>query len=474
MSKTPILTREEFHKIYEQGEEATYAFFQSLMLRIEALEQRLGMNSTNSSKPPSSDGYTKPKPKPKSLREKTGKKTGGQQGHPGTTLTPKEVPDIVVPHEPQKCACGCDLSGVAGTVVQSHQIADLPEIILEYTEHQVIEKECPCCHQKNRGQLPEWIEDTAVQYGPRVYALLVYLCSGQFLSYERTVEFCEALFGFAPSEGTVHESLQTCYENLEDFEETVKEELKEAEVLHCDETGMRMEGKTGWFHTASTEDWTHYHVDEKRGKEALDRIGLLEGYTGRVIHDCLNSYFQYDVLHGLCNAHILRELRYVSEEMGQAWAAEMSELLKLELKLKEEKGILNDQEYAEVEKKYMEILGRGRAEQPPPVPKPEGQKGREAKSKSLNLINRLENHRESVLAFLRSEEVPFTNNRAEQDIRMVKVKMKISGAFRTKAGARMFARIRAAISTFQKQGMKIFDSLVSILKGLPINLSRAE
>jgi transposase len=472
MSKTPILTREEFHKIYEQGEEATYVFFLSLMHRIEALEERVGMNSTNSSKPPSLDGYRKPKPK--SSREKTGRKTGGQQGHPGATLAPKEVPDIIVIHEPQKCACGCDLSDVDGTIVQSHQIADLPEIMLEYTEHQVIEKECPCCHQKNQGQLPEWIEDTSVQYGPRMYALLVYLYVNQFLSYQRTVELCETLFGVAPSEGTVNESLKTCYEKLESFEETVKEELKEAEVLHCDETGMRMEGKTGWFHTASTEELTFYHVDEKRGKEALDRIGLLDGYTGTVIHDCLNSYFQYDVLHGLCNAHILRELRYVNEEMGQTWAAEMSELLKSGLKRKEEQGILNDQEYAEFEKEYMEILSRGRAEQPPPVPKPEGQKGRQAKSKSLNLINRLEKHKESVLAFLRSEEVPFTNNRAEQDIRMVKVKMKVSGAFRTKEGARMFARIRAAISTFQKQGMKIFDVLVSILMGLPINLSRAE
>jgi transposase len=195
------------------------------------------------------------------------------------------------------------------------------------------------------------------------------------LSYERIVEFCEAVFGFAPSEGTVYESMQNCAENLESFEEKVKEKLKEAEVLHCDETGIRMKGTTGWFHTASTEEWTLYHVDEKRGREALDRIGLLEGYAGTVIHDCLSSYFQYEVSHGLCNAHILRELRYVNEEMGQPWAAEMSELLKKGLKRKEENGILEGQEYAEYEKEYMEILSRGRSQQPPPVPKPEGAKG---------------------------------------------------------------------------------------------------
>jgi transposase len=472
MSKMPLLTREEFDKIYDQGKDAMYALFLTAISRIEELEQRLGMNSTNSSKPPSSDGYTKPNPK--SFREKTGKKTGGQKGHPGATLAPKEVPDIIVTHEPERCACGHNLSDVPGTVVESHQIADLPEIILEYTEHQVIEKECPCCHQKNRGELPAWIEDTTVQYGPQVRALLVYLYTSQFLSYERIVEFCESLFGFAPSEGTVYGALETCYENLESFEEEVKEKLKEAEVLHCDETGIRIEGKTGWFHTASTEEYTYYHVDEKRGKEAIDRIGLLPGYEGTAIHDCLNSYFQYDVLHGLCNAHILRELRYVYEEMNQEWAKEMSDLLKKGLEEKEESGIPSASRYEEYKSRYMEIIRKGKEQQPPPTPKVEGQRGREAKSKSLNLLERLERYEEEVLAFLRKEEVPFTNNRAEQDIRMVKVKMKMSGGFRSKEGARMFARIRAAISTLQKQGKKVFKGLTSVFMRIPIKLSSPE
>jgi len=161
MTKTPKLTREEFDKLYEEGKEAVYAFILSLLTRIEALEQRLGMNSTNSSKPPSSDGFAKPKPK--SLREKTGKKPGGQEGHPGTTLEPKENPDVIIKHEPQQCSCGCDLSDIPGVVVQKHQVADLPKIELNYTEHQVLEKECPHCHQKNQGQLPNGIEDAAVQ-----------------------------------------------------------------------------------------------------------------------------------------------------------------------------------------------------------------------------------------------------------------------------------------------------------------------
>jgi transposase len=475
MPKTVILTREEFHKIYEQGEEAIYAFVLSLMRRIEVLEQRLGLNSTNSSKPPSSDGLAKPKPKPKSSRERTGKQNGGQKGHAGTTLLPKENPDIIIIHEPERCSCcGHDLSTETGTVIHKHQVADLPEIDLQYTEHRMVEKECPHCHQKNQGELPKGIDDAAVQYGPRVLAFFVYLSVAQFMSYERIVETCEAMFGFAPSEGTVHKALETCYEELAPFEEEVKEKLKDAEVLHCDETGIRMEGKTGWFHVASDEDLTYYHVDEKRGKDAIDRIGLLPVYDGTVIHDCLPSYFQYDVSHGLCNAHILRELRYIWEEMGQSWALEMSDLLKEGLLEKEERGIPNTERYAEYERRYMEILSRGKKQQPPPVPKPEGQRGREAKSKSLNLIERLERHRESVLAYLRKEEVPFTNNRAEQDIRMAKVKMKVSGGFRTKKGACIFARIRAAISTMQKQGRKIFAALQSIFRGIPLNLSRAE
>jgi transposase len=472
MSKTPILTREEFDKIYDQGREATYALFMSLVRRIETLEQRLGLNSTNSSKPPSSDGLAKPKPKPKSFRERTGKQNGGQEGHTGTTLSPKQDPDIIITHEPERCShCGCDLSGETGTIVQKRQVADLPEIELHYPEHQVVENECPHCHLKNQGELPKGIDDAAVQYGPRVLALLVYLSVGQFLSHERIVETCDAICGFAPSEGTVHKALESCYEGLEPFEEEVKAKLKEAEVLHCDETGIRMEGRTGWLHVASNEDLTCYHVDEKRGKDALDRIDLLPGYEGTVIHDCFSSYFQYDISHGLCNAHILRELRYVWEEMGQPWALELSNLLKEGSSKKEESGIPNAEEYAEYERKYMEILSRGKEQQPPPIPKQEGQRGREAKSKSLNLIERLERHRESVLAYLRKEEVPFTNNQAEQDIRMTKVKMKVSGGFRTKEGACMFARIRSAISTMKKQGRKVFASLQSVFMGLPLETS---
>jgi len=462
MTKTPMLTREEFEKLYNEGKEAIYTFIVSLLARIEALEQRLGMNSTNSSKPPSSDGLAKPKPKPKSLREKTGRKPGGQEGHAGATLTPKENPDFVVKQESLQCSCGCDLSKVSGTVVQKRQIADLPEIELEFTEYQVIEKECPHCHQKNRGELPGWIEDTAVQYGPQIRALLVYLYTEQLLPYERICGLCEALFGFTPSEGTINKALEDSYEGLESFEEEVKAKLKEAEVLHCDETGCRVEGKTNWMHVGATETETYYHVDEKRGKEALDRMGLLDGYKGTAMHDCWSPYFQYDVSHGICNAHILRELKYVSEEMGQPWSEEMAEHLKVGLKGKEEKGIPNEQEYEDFNKKYMEILDIGKEQQPQAPPKPIGQRGKEAKSKSQNLIDRLDRYRESVLTFLRKEEVPFTNNRAEQAIRMTKVKTKISGGFRTRKGARMFARIRGAFSTFKKRGQKLFDELKAI------------
>ena len=462
MSKMPKLTREEFDKLYDEGKETMYAFVLSLLARIEALEQRLGMNSTNSSKPPSSDGLAKPKPKPKSLREKTDRKSGGQEGHVGTTLAPKEIPDIVIKYETQQCSCGCDLSEIPGTVVQKRQIADLPKIELEYTEHQVIEKECPHCHQKTQGELPGWIEDTSVQYGPQIRALFVYLNTEQFLPYERICELSETLFGFTPSEGTIYNTLQYCYEELAPFEEEIKAKLQEAQVLHCDETGCRVEGKTNWLHVAATETETYYHVDEKRGKEALDRIGLLPDYKGTAVHDCLSSYFQYDVSHSICNAHILRELKYVSEEMSQSWASEMSDHLKAGLKSKEEKGIPNEQEYAEYENKYIEILARGNEQQPHAPLKPEGKKGREPKSKSQNLINRLISYRDSVLAFLRKEEVPFTNNRAEQAIRMTKVKVKISGGFRTKKGARTFARIRGAFSTFKKRGLKLFDELKAI------------
>jgi transposase len=268
--------------------------------------------------------------------------------------------------------------------------------------------------------------------------------------------------------------LEDCYEALEPFEEEVKAKLQEAEVLHCDETGCRVEGKTNWMHVGRTETETDYHVDEKRGKEALDRMDILPDYKGTVVHDCWKSYFQYEeASHGICNAHVLRELKYVSEEMNQSWAVNMAEHLKAGLKMKEEKGIPNEQEYEEYVKKYREILENGKAQQPQGPPKPEGRRGREAKSKSQNLLDRLERYEENVLAFLRKEEVPFTNNQAEQAIRMVKVKEKVSGGFRSRKGARIFARIRGVISTFKKRGLKIFDELKAAFRNycciFPVN-----
>jgi transposase len=486
MLDIPIITREEFDRVYDEGKDAMFHLFQSIIAtlqsqnqklqsRIDELEHRLNMNSTNSSKPPSSDGLGKPKPKPKNLREPTNKKTGGQKGHKGTTLSPKEIPDVTQRHEPHQCShCGQDLSGVEGTVIKKSQVADLPEIALEFTEHQAIEKECPHCHHKNQGELPEWMEDVQVQYGPRVHALLTYLNVEQILPYERIVEICADVFSFKPSEGTVYAGIEDCYTALETVEEKTKEKLKEEEVIHCDETGVRMEGKTGWLHVVSTEDLTYYHVDSKRGKEALDRIGILGEYKGTVIHDCLSPYFQFDVSHGLCNAHLLRELKYVWEEMNQPWAKEMKELLIGGLNEKNEKGIPDEESYAEYEKKYIEILNRGKEQQPPPTPKPEGRRGKKAKSKSLNLIERMERRRDAVLAFLRKENVPFTNNQAERDIRMAKVKMKVSGGFRTREGACMFARIRAVISTLRKQGKKIFAELQSVFMGKSLDLSTPE
>jgi transposase-like protein len=256
--------------------------------------------------------------------------------------------------------------------------------------------------------------------------------------------------------------LEGCYESLESFEEDIKAKLQEAQVLHCDETGCRVEGKRNWLHVAATETETYYHVDEKRGKDALDRMGVLAGYKGTVVHDCWSSYFKYDTSHGLCNAHILRELRYVSEGMGQSWAQDMSDHLKAGLKSKYERGIPTEHEYEKYEKEYIEILALGNSQQPQAPPKIADKKGREAKSKSQNLLDRLERHRESALAFLRKEEVPFTNNLAEQAIRMTKVKEKISGGFRSQKGARILARIRGAFSTFKKRGMKLFDALKTI------------
>ncbi len=498
-----MMPREDILAVHEQGPDAVVELVErlfaqlahqqeqlrsqqqtisSLTARVEELEGRLAKNSRNSSKPPSSDGINKP-PKPKSLRGRSAKKPGGQKGHPGTTLSLLENPHHVVVHSPEECeGCGGTLSrrGGSGEVrgYERRQVVDVPALLaLEVTEHRARRERCLGCGSITTAPFPVEASATVV-YGPRIKALSVYLMKYQLLPYKRASELIEDLFGggsgVAPGVGTLRSALQRCFEGLEETEEAIKEGLRKARVGHFDETGLRVEGEGMWVHVASTDDLTHYAVHEKRGSEAMEEIGILPRFSGVAVHDGLSGYrlvAQRCLGHALCNAHHLRELKFVEEEHEQGWAGRMKALLwEIEEAVREEAAsggtCLKPEKAEEFEARYRRLLGAGLEANPPP--ERTGKRGRPKQSKGKNLVDRLDKHRESVLRFMHDFRTPFDNNQAERDIRMVKVRQKISGGFRTKEGARIFCRIRGYISTVRKQGENVLVALQSVFMGDPL------
>ena len=429
-----------------------------LTARVTELEARLGMNSANSSKPPSSDGYSKPNPK--SLRERSGRKPGGQKGHEGTNLRQVSEPDAVEVHTPECCVCGCCLDGIAMDHVERRQVFELPEKLLRVTEHRIVTKKCPQCGRVVRAVAPPETSGP-VQYGPRFRALLVYLRDYQLLPYKRLTELCRDLLGAGVCKRTVETAGMQVYDALAPFEEAVRAQLLDEAVLHADETGMRVDGKLQWVHSLSTGDLTLYQTHPKRGGEAIEANGIIPAFKGVLVHDCWGPYFPYGGEHALCGAHLLRELLGVCENEGHGWAHELSVLLEMVSKTTAARDAtpLSPELVDWFERMYDDTLARGKRELAPPEKTP-GKRGRAKKSKSANLHGRLETHRNAVLRCLRDPVVPFTNNLAERDIRMVKLRQKTSGCARTFTGAETFARIRSYISTSLKQGKDLFQNIV--------------
>jgi transposase len=436
---------------------------EKLEQRVKELEARLDQNSSNSAKPPSSDGLAKPAPR--SLRKKRGKKRGGQKGHSGRTLQPVEKPARLQLHFPDACPnCeNADLSRQSAIDYEARQVFELPRLSLEVTEHRAAILWSPCCGELVRAPFPEGVA-APVQYGARFQSLMVYLNQQQLLPFKRLTQLCEDLFGQPLSEGTAVAAQQLAFERLEPFERVLVDQLPQSPVVHLDESGLRVEGKLHWLHVASTVDLTFYGVHCKRGAQAMDALGIVGACRGWVVHDHWKPYFTYkECLHALCNQHLLRELQGLWEQDREPWSRQLSELL-LEFRgAREKKGALNQRQFKKALKRYRTVLGRGRRLHPR---RKRGQ-GRSAQSKAANLLDRLQDFDLCVLAFLFDERVPFTNNQAEQDIRMIKVKQKISGCFRTFKGARIFCRIRSYISTCRKRGVNIWDALHMALTGKP-------
>lgn len=436
--------------------------------RMKLLEDRISMNSRNSSKPPSSDGLKKP-PAPKSLRGKSGRKPGGQHGHPGTTLEQTSDPDVVVRHIPDRCSCGCSLEAETEEIVRRHQVVEIPEKPVLVTEHQVFRKRCPRCGLNVDGSLPGEVKPVPVQYGLSFLAFALYLRSVQFLPYERLSQLCRTLFGVPFAKGTAELWERLLYTNLEAFEETVRRLLVEAAVVYVDETGLRVAGSLHWAHVAATEGATLLGVFKRRGKEGIDDLGVLLQYAGVLVHDCWKPYFDpaFECTHALCGAHLLRELRAAFENESQGWAKKMFDLLSEMNGTKNATpdGVLPRERIDFFKERYRAVLASGEAELPPPEPRKEGARGRTKKSKAANLHERLDKYEREVLLFIEKPEVPFTNNLAERALRMIRLLQKISGCTRTLEGAQRFVRIRSFVDTVRKQGGDVFKLLKEALLG---------
>jgi transposase len=445
-----------------------------LQERLKTLEGQQAKDSHNSSLPPSSDRFARPA---KSLRQKSGKKPGGQPGHQGHHLQQADLPDTVVIYPVEQCErCQQDLRTTPAEIAERRQVIDLPTKRLWVSEHRVEEKQCPTCCHLTRASFPASIKAPA-QYGTGIAALAVYLVEGQTVPYARASQLLQDLLGVQLSAGSIASFAKIGYEHLAGVETQIKAALVKARVLHQDETGLRVEKEGWWVHVCSTDRLTHYAAHPSRGRAALDAIGIAPAFHGTSVHDGLVSYQGYAFTQALCNVHHLRELTFIEEEMKQVWARKMKDLL-LEMKAEVEQAKAVGQSALEVSmlarllRRYDEILTEGYRINPPPPPPTKSEQGkrkpgRAKQNPARNLLDRFSQHKQAVLRFLFDFAVPFDNNQAERDLRMIKVQQKISGCFRSQQGVAIFCRTRSYLSTLRKQGMSLFSALQHTLSGHP-------
>ena len=461
-------------KLSEQNEQLTRIIstltqtIDDLNRTIAELQEQLNKNSRNSSMPPSSDGYKKPAPK--SLRKPSGKKVGGQKGHKGQTLKITAEPDTVLPHMPSACS-GCpryEQCYKTARTVETRRVADA-SVEIRVTAHEAMEVCCPLCGKELRGTFPEEIK-APIQYGKTLQALVVAFNTVGAVSVSRIHDLFGNVFGIPLSTGTIHNMIHQCAEKLSDTMDAIRGHIKGLDVAHFDETGCRVNGRLHWVHVASNQDSTYLYLSGKRGQHGMKEGKVLPNFHGIAIHDCWSAYWKYDMKHGVCCAHLLRELNGAEENHPtQKWSKAFRNLL-LKMKAAKDEAILAglDQLEADVIEKfdraYDRIIKKAYRENPVQA-NPSGRRGRPKRGKILSLIDRLRDYKESVCLFVKNFAVPFDNNQAERDLRMIKVKAKVSGCFRTEEGATDFLKIMSYTGTAKKQGVNPFHAILLARSG---------
>ena len=481
MTETHLPKPDEVRAAYREGEEAVVRLFIGMVelyhvqeARLQELEAWQNKDSHNSSKPPTSDGLKKPHKH--GLRHKSGKKSGGQMGHEGHRLEAVADPKHIVVHAVTRChRCQASLEEVKAEKYNKRQVFDLPkDLKLEVTEHRAEIRDCPRCGEVNEGEFPEGVSQET-QYGPRVRAQMVYFNHYQFVPLERTAEIIRDLYQQPIAEGVVVAAGKEVARQVTPMVEKVKEYLTYTEeAVHFDESGMRENGLK-WLHSASTALATYFAIHAKRGQVAMDEIGILPKRKGWCIHDYWKPYLIYrQAKHSLCGSHLLRELTYLVENYQQTWAETMIKLLTEIQKTKAAAQALGQAAFspellAGFQNRYDQIVAEGLLANPPLERTEEqaGKRGRVKQTPPKNLLDRLRDHPDKVLAFMYDFKVPFDNNQAERDIRMAKLKQKISGCFRSEDGSEAFCQVRSYISTAHKNEQPILEALYLALVGKP-------
>jgi len=458
-------TVEFIEKILQKNQELE-SEKEQLKKKVEKLESLLKKNSHNSSKPPSSDQ----KKQIKNSRASSSRNPGGQTGHKGTTLQLRDNPQKIIRHKVQKCKrCGNDIKQAEIIKIKRRQVIDIPPIEVVVEEHQTEIKRCNCCGKINESKFPERIKNT-VQYGEQIKSIITYLWAKDQTPYQRISETIQDIFNIKMSVGTINNIVREASDKAELIREVIKTHIKDAPVLNADETGLRVNKENYWQHVLSNEKLTYYAVHKNRGRTAIDEIGVLPEYKGTCVHDGLTSYKSYECRHALCNAHHLRELAYIAEELKQKWAKKFIDLLldmKGEVELSKSKNLsaIDGEKFTGYTIRYSTLIRSGYKET---------EKLKKEKKTAENLLYRLKKWKKEVMLFVADFRVPFDNNMAERDLRMMKLKQKISGCFRSVQGAMDFSAIRTILASAKKQKINRFDAIYNLFLNRPILYFDAE